>query len=254
MNEQPSTWKKAGAIGLLLVVIAVGIVAFFSGGAKISGQRPDQRIDSIVQLANERPRGAADALAQAAVNDPAPSVRQAAVAALGRFGREEDRAVVESATRDSDPGVRQTAVKLLATTYQDKSAIDRAAEMVVADTDPQAREAAADVLADSDEAYAIVRLIQAMEAAPPESRPSMLAVARRRFGILLDVDCADDDQWARLIAILKDSDRIAAAFEQVGEPLNQDETIMRQIAEEHAANCHTDNPSPNDVHPGGSRP
>ncbi|MHC4985575.1 MAG: HEAT repeat domain-containing protein [Planctomycetota bacterium] len=247
-------WKRAGAIGLLLVVIAVGVVAFFSSGAKITGEGPDQRIESIVRLANERPRGAADALAEAAVSDPVPSVRRAAVAALGGFAREEDRAVIESATQDSDPGVRQTAVRLLATTYEDESTIDRVAEMADSDADPQARQAAVDVLADSDEAYAIVRLIQAMEAAPLESRRSLLTAVRQRFGILQDVDCADDDQWARLVVSLKDSDEIAAAFEQVGEPLNQDEAILQQIIDDHAAGCHADNPPPSDASHGGPRP
>ena len=254
MNEHPSTLKKAGAIGLLLVVIAVGIVAFFSGGADISGERPEQRIESIVRLANERPRGAADVLAETAVNDPDASVRRAAVASLGRFGREEDRAVIESATRDEDPGVRRTAVRLLAATYEDESAIDIAAEMAAADTDPQTRGAAADVLADSDEAYAIVHLVRAMEIATVETRPLMLAAVRKRFGIRMDVDCADDDQWERLLVAIKNAEGVAAAFEQLGEPINQNQQVMAQMVEEHALRCHTGNLPPNDAQPEGPRP
>lgn len=236
--------KKAGVIGLVLVVIAVGLVAFFSRGAEISGDDPAQRIESIVRLANERPRGAADVVAEAAAADPEPSVRQAAVVALGGFAREEDRPVIEAATRDADPGVRRTAVRVLAATYKDASAVEQVAEMAEQDDDAPSR----------DEAHAIVRLVQAMEAASVESRPALLAAAKKEFGIRSDVNCADDNEWARLLVGVKNAEGVADAFERVGEPLNQDHQLMAQIIDEHAANCHTDNPPSDDAGPGGPRP
>ena len=126
----------AGAVvgGLGAALILTG--AF--GRARIGGATPDERIKSICRLADTKPFGAGDALAEAAVKEADVRVRQAALIGLGRFVEPKYRAVVEQCTQDASAPVRRAAAITLGL-YGDEAAAARLGEVVRKDPAAEVR-------------------------------------------------------------------------------------------------------------------
>ena len=99
-------------IGAAAALGAVALAVALRDRAEVTGQTPRQRVDAICRLADDRPSGAAAAIA-AVADDQDASVRRAAMVALGKFAAGEYRGVIEAGTRDADPTVRSAAAASL---------------------------------------------------------------------------------------------------------------------------------------------
>ena len=241
-------------IGLLLAVVAVGAAAFFHAQVDVTGEHPDQRVASIIRLTNNRPPGTADALARSAANDPAPSVRQAAVVALGSFRRPEDRAVIEQLTRDVDPNVRRSAAKTLMSVYEDAATVQRLSDMLRQDTDPLARQAAATALVAGGDSRAYVNLVQALEAGGEHVGLAVAQAFDAHYHIGVEINRSDPVAWERYVEIIKHIDAVIDAFEQTGTPLNPNLAIRAEMAAEHAPGSYHDHQADPDHPQGGTGP
>ena len=145
MNERRRWWLILGGIlvgGGLLLLAGQGL-----SRARVTGDTPRQRIESICRIADSKPWGAIDAIARAAAEDPDAGVRAVAVTVLAKFGPGEKRETVMQATRDEAPAVRAAAAQTLAM-FRDELAIRRLAEMAGAEAQPEVRLAAVDALRD----------------------------------------------------------------------------------------------------------
>jgi len=121
-----------GAAGVALILIGM------FGRARIGGATPDERITSICRLADTKPFGTGDALAEAAVNESDVRVRQAALIGLGRFVQPKYRAAVEQCTQDASAPVRSAAAITLGL-YDDEAAAARLGEVVRGDPAAEVR-------------------------------------------------------------------------------------------------------------------
>lgn len=123
------------------VIVAAGLVSILIGvfgRTRISGATPDERITSLCRLADAKPFGAGDALAEAAAKDPDVRVRQAALIGLGRFVEPKHRATIEQCTLDASAPVRRAAAITLGL-YGDETAAARLGEVVRRDPAAEVR-------------------------------------------------------------------------------------------------------------------
>jgi len=136
-----SSKGKRWLIAVGAVVVAAGVAFILIGAfgrARIGGATPDERITSICRLADAKPLGAGDALAQAAVKESDVRVRQAALIGLGRFVEPKYRATVEQGTQDAGAPVRRAAAITLGL-YGDAAAAARLGEVVRKDPAEEVR-------------------------------------------------------------------------------------------------------------------
>ena len=148
--------------GAAAVVAAVIVVAAGVAKARVEGATPQDRIACICRLADEKPWGAGDAIAEAALEDSDVTVRQAALVALGRFVESKYRSTVEQCTRDASAIIRAAAAGTLGF-YGDDAAADRLGEMVSGDPDEGARIGAGVGLGRCGSSRSIVWLLEAAE-------------------------------------------------------------------------------------------
>ena len=131
-------WTKStfilAAVAVVIVVVAIGSLC---SKAQVTGQTSEERSDSICRLADEKPRGAGEAIAAAAVGEADPVVRRAALLALGRFPGDRYRQVVEAGTRDAEAMVRAQAAATLG--MYDDAAACRLGELLTGDADEGVR-------------------------------------------------------------------------------------------------------------------
>jgi len=149
------------AIGLVIGV--VGVVAFRR--AKIEGANSQDRIASICRLADTRPSGAGNRLAQAALEESDASVRAAALVGLARFPDPKHRDTVRRCTDDAAPQVRAAAAATLGR-YGDEEAARRLGELVIGDSDRNVRIATVIGLGRCAAPEALVWLLEAAEKDP----------------------------------------------------------------------------------------
>jgi HEAT repeat protein len=178
--------RNKAMLGVGAVVLAAGtLVAFLVGSRpeRVTGDTPQERIQSICRLADERPRGAADAIA-AAVNDPDAQVRRAAVMALGQFTRPKDRAAIDAAAGNADRAIGAAGARALGR-YADAPAIDRLITMLRADASAEVRIESARALAATRQRRALEAVVDAMK------RSELPAVQRAAFVALLRLQHCD---------------------------------------------------------------
>ena len=131
--------RRLIAVGAAVVAVGVALILIgVFGRARIEGARTGDRIQSICRLADAKPFGAGDALAEAAVKDPDVRVRQAALIGLGRFVEPKHRATVEQCTQDASAPVRRAAAITLGL-YGDETAAARLGEVVRGDPAEEVR-------------------------------------------------------------------------------------------------------------------
>jgi len=202
------------AVGAILLAAVTAMV--WPGRAKISGQTAEDRIAAIRRLADEQPRGAADAIKSAAT-DPDAGVRQAAMVCLGRFKRPEDRGTIEAGTRDASEAVRAAAAGTLGF-YADEAAADRLGEVLTTDTAPAARIGATQGLARARGPKAYVFLAEAMDQDPD---PQVRLKAMQRLLRLMKLrrqnppDPRDLPRWRSLTAKIRAFHPVQDAFKRV---------------------------------------
>jgi len=208
------------AVGLVAVIVAT----FTLGRAKVTGGTPEQRVACIARLADEKPWGAADAIAAAAADDPDPAVRQAALVVLGRFIDPKYRPLIEAATEDPSPAVRAGAAGTLGL-YSDDAAAERLGTMAAQAPEEQVRLAAIQGLGRLRRRRSVLHLVRIIE---DEGRS---AVVRRRaldaLGRHLGArfrnvpDPADAVAWRRLMRRVRRFPAVRKALE--GAPDRTDE-------------------------------
>jgi len=217
LSKSPKRLVIVLAIGAILVAAVTAMV--WPRRAQITGRTAEDRIDTIGRLADEQPRGAADAIKSAAT-DPDAGVRQAALVCLGRFKRPEDRGTIEAGTRDASEAVRAAAAGTLGF-YADDDAADRLGEILTTDTAPAARLGATQGLARAGGAKAYVFLAEAMDQDPD---PQVRLKAMQRLLRLMKLrrpnppDPRDLPKWRALTAKIRAFHPVQEAFEKVRPP------------------------------------
>lgn len=218
---------------VVLVVVAVALAAFvgvtrLTGRARITGERPADRIASIGVLADTEPRGTAEAIATAAIDDQDAEVRRAAVIALHKFVSDH-RETITAATSDRSPRVRIAAATALGR-LADAPAVKRLGEMIDDNEEEDAvRAAAAAGLAGIELPQATVLLVRAMENhAVADVRNSAAAVLIRKFGlvrvkpipeIIGKFRAKNRTEWLDLVETVKMMKETKAAFAKLDQPL-----------------------------------
>lgn len=226
--------------GALVVACAIGV---FVGArslrkARVAGDTPEDRIASVIELANDRPRGAAESLADAARNDPDASVRRVALVCLNRFQRQDDRGAVIAATHDDDPRVRQAASRALMA-YADEETVRRLTVICCDDPDQRVRNAAFTALSVNASPHAIVTLVHMMEHA--DTRELRLAAAEAmidKFNMGSDPNPDDRLEWEELVQAMKSDSIVQAAFDETGTLLTHDKPAAERLHQKHCLLCH----------------
>ncbi len=226
--------------GALVVACAIGVFvgARSLGKAKVSGDTPEERIASVIELANDRPRGAAESLAETARNDPDASVRRVALVCLNRFQRQDDRGTVMAATHDDDPQVRQAASRALMA-YADEETVRRLTVICRDDANARVRNAAFIALGINASPHAIVTLVEMMEHA--DTRELRLAAAEAmidKFNMASVPNPDDRLEWEEFIEAIKLDSVVQAAFDETGTQLIHDKAAAARHIEKHARLCH----------------
>ena len=218
---------------VVLVIIAVALVVLvvagrLTGRAKVTGDKPAERIASIGVLADSEPWGAAEALAAAATDDQDAEVRRAAVIAMRKF-IPDHRETVTAATSDRSPRVRSAAAMTLGR-LADGPTAERLGEMINDDNEEDAvRAAAVAGLVGNDSPEATVLLVGAMEShALDDIRDGAAAVLIRKFGlvrvkpvpeIIAKFRAKSRAEWLDLVETVKMMKETKAAFAKFGRPL-----------------------------------
>ncbi|HET6428210.1 MAG TPA: HEAT repeat domain-containing protein [Phycisphaerae bacterium] len=196
----------------LAAVVAIGL-----NRPEIDGKTPAERIQQIAELADRSPRGAAEAIARAAAGDADPSVRQAALVALGRFVSPAHRAVVDAAIADGDPQVRSGAAVTLGL-YGDDRAADALGRLATEDASEKVRLAAATGLGRLDRPRALGWLVRVMESpqVPPAVRREALDAVGRRLKIrFVRPPAPGTADWGQLVQKIRSSPVARAALAEM---------------------------------------
>lgn len=191
-------------IGVAAALAAVATAVALRDRTEVAGQTPRQRIEAICRLADERPGGAADAIA-AAADDQDPSVRRAAMVALGKFAADKYRGVIDAGTRDADPTVRSAAAASLGR-LADDDAVARLGKVLAGDADERVRLAAVTGLARAGTDRAIVMLVETAEKdKSTRLRRQAMAALTSRYGIRFHnpPDPDDADAWSRAMGKIR---------------------------------------------------
>ena len=201
----------AAGIAVASLGVVLGIVFF--GSAEVTGRTSQERIASLCRLVDERPRGAADAIAAVATEDSDPSVRRAAIVALGKFLDPAHRGIIEVGTADGDAGIRSAAAATLGL-YPDENTVPVLEGLLRSDPDERVRLGAVLGLrrAGGDESIAL--LAEAMEANEFRAvRRQAMQTLVCRFGLRLETQggSVGDAQWARAVRTVRAIPAIRAA-------------------------------------------
>jgi len=221
-----SSKGKRWLIAVGAVVVAAGVASILIGAfgrARIRGATPDERIKSICQLADAKPFGAGDVLAEAAAEDSDVRVRQAALIGLGRFVEPKHRAAVEQCMQDASAPVRRAAAITLGL-YGDEAAAARLGKVVRRDPAEEARLGAVTGLGLCGAPESLAWL---MEAAEKDNAPAVQHQAIKelyaKFGAeyYRELDSVSDwpQEAAASVEYLKSFPGVKEAFQKAGVPL-----------------------------------
>ncbi len=169
---------------LAVVVIAVGIVGIrIIGGGEISGSTDHDRVNSVHDVAARGTASAAKTLANAALHDASPQVREAALFDLSRCLRPEVRPAVEQATSDPSPLVRAAASTTLGD-FADEASVERLSDVCAKDESSAVRVAAVAGLGRNNNTRSIVALREIIESSTDvEAQHRAMKELFRKLGI-----------------------------------------------------------------------
>ena len=220
---------------LIFGVIALSAVAALTAGlhyrarASVEGDTAQERVACIARIADERPTGAARAIAAAALGDSDAVVRRAALVAMGGFGISQGRPVAERAARDPSPQVRAEAAHLLGT-CGDAAAADRLHELAGSDPAESVRLAAVAALGRAPAAKSVVGLVEIAETSEnPVVRAGAMEALCRRFGVPRTFDPSDTSKWDRDLEVIKSWPKVQAAFAASSLPLRRRPELLPQM-------------------------
>ena len=241
-----STVKRGIFIVGLACVVAVGVVVLIPAKAEVVGETEEDAIESVKQIADDLPRGAGEALSKAALDDPRPAVRRAAVVTFCRLKQPEYRPVVEKALADQDATVRAAATKTLVVCHDDEDTVEKLVKLCQTETDPKALRSATIALATSDEPSALVALVQMLENTK-QKRLSVLAAEAIKWKLKMRSDIPEPiggQKWRELVTSIKFSEDVREAFDETHTPITHDLTLLKKMHDEHAAMCHAEDEAP----------
>jgi len=215
---------------VIACVVAVAAVWRFRR-AKVTGDTAEQRIASVIRIADDRPRGYAEALADTARNDPDAGVRSMALACLNGNRVPDVRSAVVEATRDDDPQVRKSAcISLMA--CDDQATVERLTEICREDVDKDVRHAAFVALAANKSPHATVTLMNMIEKGEtPGLRLEAAWAMVDKANVRLEPTPGDPLKWGDMIEGLKLTSSVQAAFEETNTPMVHDEAARQRILE-----------------------
>jgi len=237
-------------LGGLVIVCVVTVAAVWRfRRAKVTGDTAEQRIASVIRIADDKPRGYAEVLADTARNDPDEAVRSIAVASLHGSPGPIARDAIDAGTQDENSKVRKSAcISLMA--RNDQAAVDRLTEICRDDVDKDVRHTAFVALAANKSPYATVALMDMMENG---ATPELCLEAAWAMGDLANMRVVPNPEelvkWADMIEGLKMSTIVQATYDQTNTPLIHDQVAQERIFEslraEHSLHHnHGTNPTP----------
>jgi len=204
----PAVQKRPGRRAALVALAAMGAVAAVLWAAadrpaKVTGDTPSARVASICRVADERPSGAGEAIAAAAA-DPDPTVRRAAMGALGTLAEPQFRRTIETGLADSDPSVQAAAVASLGA-YRDDPAAERLAGLLETEPRQDVRLAALLGLGRHGGPAALRSILRAAETdADGEVRTRALTLLAEKTGLTLrTVPPPDSAAFASLLQFVR---------------------------------------------------
>ena len=196
---------------MVLGAVAAGAVFWDCGeGAE---QTAALRAGAICRLADERPEGAAAAIA-AAAGDKDALVRRVAMAALGKIGAGEHRGMIEAGVRDIDPTVRAAAAASLGR-LADDDAVARLEDILTGEADEQVRAAAVTGLARAGLDRAIVLMVEAAgKDKSHKVKLQAMAALSDRYGIRFHdpPSPADTGAWALAMSKIRKIPGVRKAY------------------------------------------
>ncbi|HUS47530.1 MAG TPA: HEAT repeat domain-containing protein [Phycisphaerae bacterium] len=210
---------------------------------RVEGATPGERIGSIRRLAEEKPRGAGQALAEEAVSAADPSVRHSALVALGRFVEPRHRAAVEQGTRDASPEVRAAAAATLGL-YGDAPAADRLGEMATSDPELKVRIGAVRGLGRNKCSKATAWLVRSAEKENDDKvQFHALIELCEKFGTrYIGPEPSKAKDWKReataLVEFLKGNPKVQEAYHEASWPLELRPEYFRDEHERHSRDEH----------------
>jgi hypothetical protein len=226
---QPMKYRETRIRGSarLRVLTVIGVVALIIGvvmgvrwiwPASVSGATPEDRVASIGRLADEKPRGAADAIADEA-GHPDPRVRRAVMTCLGNFLRPEDRRLIEAGLEDDDDTVRAAAAATFGL-YGGREAAGQLARLLAETESPEVALGAVRglgrVLEERHlEPEAVVALVDAMEAPWPRVRMRAFRTVIGQAGLDMHnpPNPRNDAAWGGLVTKVRRFPWVRAAYE-----------------------------------------
>ena len=232
--------RNQWVLGALVIVcvVAVAAAAWRFRRARVTGDTAEQRIASVIKIANDRPRGYAQALADAALGDPDARVRSTALACLNGNLVPDARSAVMEATHDDDPQVRESAcISLMA--CDDQATVQRLTAICHEETDEDVRQAALLALAANESPYAAVALMTMVEQGEtPELRQGAAKAMIDKVNIAVTELPEDQRTWDNMVEAFRMSLVVDAAYDQTGTPMVHDEAARHRIQAHHGEKCH----------------
>ncbi len=207
-------YGAAGAVVLAVIALPMAV----SSRARLTGKTPQERIACICRLADLQPRGAVEALAAAAINEPDVGVRRAALIGLGRFRSPAARRAVEDGTKDKSASVRAAAAATLGLCNDDDAAA-RLGDILAGDPQEEVRLSAVAGLGRIGRPKAVAVLVEAMERNDSTNvRREALVTLLKRFqaGFTRPPDPRDTAKWGELMRQVRRMPSVKAAMEDDG--------------------------------------
>ncbi len=153
---------RFGIPGIIIVAAVAAYFTFGTAPSKVTGSTPEEQVDSVNRIIAGGSSKAPSVLAQAAVNNPYPQVREAAILGMSQSLRPEVRPVIETALNDPSPQVRSAAAKVLGA-FNDEPAVEKLAEVCAKDPEPAVRIGAVTGLGRNNDTRAIIALREIIE-------------------------------------------------------------------------------------------
>jgi len=205
--------RQIAGLVALVVVLAVIVIVYWSGGGDPNSPDPAMRIQAITRLSGRTDAESVNTLIRL-TGDPKPHVAIAAVKAIAAAPKSSHVPLQKILARpDTSPPVRAEVVAALGKCPKTHVKVTVLTEILVRDTDPQVRAGAARGLARRRDKTAMKELVAALE--DPDARVRLWAVTAigRTTALRFDYDArVPPEQQQDKIRIIKETLRLRTSF------------------------------------------